>query len=92
MSFTRGSTGRQPQECPQCSMPLNAHANVVGQRGPRPGDYEVCLFCKAIMKVDVFQRLKLIPEAQRVVIMRDPNVRKAVAIVEELHRENRVTG
>ena len=88
----RGSTGREPQQCPRCKTELNAHANVAGQRGPRPGDYEVCLFCKAIMKVDVFYRLKLIPEAQRVAIMRDPNVRKAIAIVEELHRENRVTG
>jgi hypothetical protein len=65
-----------PSPCLDCGKENDAATNPFGRRGPRPGDYTICMYCGAAMAFSEDLTMRPLTAEEKKQVENDPRVRK----------------
>jgi hypothetical protein len=64
-------------KCPACGHAFSAASNTLNsERGPRPGDWSICIGCGAVLAFDKRLRPRALTEVEQHAADADPRIRK----------------
>ena len=72
--------------CPSCDMPLDAATGVSSDKGPRPDDVTVCLYCGAVMVFTADLSYREPTDKERAEFDCDPRIQKLRRAVNSIRR------
>jgi hypothetical protein len=72
------TTRKMPDaNCPTCGHAFSAASNALdNERGPRPGDWSICIECGGVLAFDASLRPRALTEAEQRAADADPRIRK----------------
>jgi hypothetical protein len=78
------TTRKMPDaKCPVCGHAFSAASNALdNERGPRPGDWSICIGCGTVLAFDATLRPRALTKAEQRAADADPRIRK----VQHAHR------